>query len=195
MFDTIAQTVSQEFSDLPDLEQATRIVVRLVLAAILGGLLGFERESKGKAAGVRTHMLVAMGAALFVIVPQQFGIAPADMSRVIQGVVAGIGFLCAGTILKGDREETVKGLTTAAGLWMTCAIGMAAGLGKEATAVLSTFLALAILALVPLTTKWFDKDGDGLNDAEQAEAKKGGGGPRKLQAEEQSNQEQAASSG
>ena len=147
MIDAITRTLAEEFSDLPDVEQATRIVVRLVLAAILGGLLGFERESRGKAAGVRTHMLVAMGAALFVIVPQQFGIQPADMSRVIQGVVAGVGFLCAGTILKTAGEDQVRGLTTAAGLWMTAAIGVAAGMGREMMALLSALLAFAVLAL------------------------------------------------
>ena len=149
--------MASEFSDVPDLAQATRIVVRLTLAALLGGLLGLERENKGKAAGVRTHMLVAMGAALFVLIPQQAGILPADLSRVIQGVVAGIGFLCAGSILKSEDEDRVRGLTTAAGMWLTAAIGMAAGLGREATAVISTALALAVLTLVPLVVKLIEK--------------------------------------
>lgn len=153
----IGQTVASEFSDVPDLAQATRIVLRLMLAALLGGLLGMERENKGKAAGVRTHMLVAMGAALFVLIPQQAGILPADLSRVIQGVVAGIGFLCAGSILKSEDEDRVRGLTTAAGMWLTAAIGMAAGLGREATAVISTLLALVILSLVPVVVKAIDK--------------------------------------
>jgi len=126
----IGQTVASEFSDVPDLAQATRIVLRLMLAALLGGLLGLERENKGKAAGVRTHMLVAMGAALFVLIPQQAGIVPADLSRVIQGVVAGIGFLCAGSILKSEDEDRVRGLTTAAGMWLTAAIGLGAGPGR-----------------------------------------------------------------
>lgn len=154
---SIAQTVATEFSDVDDLAQATRIVVRLGLAALLGGLLGLEREHKGKAAGVRTHMLVAMGSALFVLIPQQAGIAPADLSRVIQGLVAGIGFLCAGTILKSDDQDRVRGLTTAAGLWMTAAIGMAAGLGREVTALISTVLALVVLAMVPLVVKAVDR--------------------------------------
>jgi len=154
---TIGQTVVSEFSDVPDLAQATRIVLRLMLAALLGGLLGLERENKGKAAGVRTHMLVAMGAALFVLIPQQAGIQPADLSRVIQGVVAGIGFLCAGSILKSEDEDRVRGLTTAAGMWLTAAIGMAAGLGREATAVISTLLALVILSLVPIVVKLIEK--------------------------------------
>jgi len=146
----IATTVASEFSDVPDVAQATRIVVRLGMAGLLGGLLGWEREHAGKAAGVRTHMLVAMGAALFVLVSQQAGIGPADNSRVLQGIIAGVGFLGAGTILKGDGENQVKGLTTAAGIWLTAAIGVAAGLGQEATAVLTTVLALVVLWAIPM---------------------------------------------
>jgi putative Mg2+ transporter-C (MgtC) family protein len=149
MWDRIVNTVGAEFSDMADVEQITRLLVRLMLAAVLGGVLGYEREKKGKAAGVRTHMLVAMGAALFVLVPQQGGMQLGDMSRVIQGVIAGIGFLGAGAIIKSDSEENVQGLTTAAGVWMTAAIGIACGLGRESTAVLGTLLALGVLALVP----------------------------------------------
>ena len=142
-------TVTAEFSDLPDASQVTRILLRLTLAALLGGLLGIEREYKGKAAGVRTHMLVAMGSALFVLISQQAGMDSADLSRVMQGLIAGIGFLGAGAIIKGNDEEKVKGLTTAAGIWLTAAIGMTAGLGREATAVLSTLLTFVIFAAVP----------------------------------------------
>jgi putative Mg2+ transporter-C (MgtC) family protein len=149
MWTRILDTIASEFSDAVDPEQITRILLRLLLAAVLGGILGYERESQGKAAGIRTHMLVAMGAALFVLVPQQGGMEVADMSRVIQGVVAGIGFLGAGAIIKNKSEENVLGLTTAAGVWMTAAIGIACGLGREMTAVLSTLLALGVLALVP----------------------------------------------
>ncbi len=149
MWDRFVNTVGAEFSDVADVEQITRLLVRLLLAALLGGVLGYEREHKGKAAGVRTHMLVAMGAALFVLVPQQGGMQLGDMSRVIQGIVAGIGFLGAGAIIKHHAEENVQGLTTAAGVWMTAAIGIACGLGRESTAVLGTLLALAVLALVP----------------------------------------------
>lgn len=147
----VLATVQSEFAGLTDIEQLTRITLRLATAAILGGILGFEREHRGKAAGVRTHMLVSMGAALFVLAP---GLAGADdnaLSRVIQGIVAGIGFLGAGTILKEHAKNIsqVKGLTTAAGLWMTAAIGVAAGMGREVMAILSTLLALGILSLVP----------------------------------------------
>ena len=153
-------TLQGEFADIGDAAQLTRITVRLLIAALLGAILGFEREHKGKAAGVRTHMLVAMGAALFVLVPQVSGAESDAMSRVVQGVIAGIGFLGAGTILKNkDGDEShVKGLTTAAGLWMTAAIGVAAGLGRESTAVLSTLLALAVFSVMPVIVRWLDKD-------------------------------------
>ncbi|NKE66575.1 MgtC/SapB family protein [Ramlibacter sp. RBP-2] len=145
-WDVVVATVAREFSDVGDAEQFTRLAVRLLVAAILGGILGLQRERHGKAAGVRTHMLVALGAALFVLVPQQWGMDEADLSRVIQGVVAGVGFLCAGSILKSD-DDHVRGLTTAAGIWLTAAIGVAAGLGREMTAALSALLALAILSM------------------------------------------------
>jgi putative Mg2+ transporter-C (MgtC) family protein len=153
----IGNALRDEFSDIPDLTDMTRIVSRLLLAAILGGLLGFEREQKGKSAGLRTHMLVALGAALFVLVPQQAGVSNADLTRVLQGLVAGIGFLGAGTIIQGRSEEDVKGLTTAAGIWLTAAIGVAAGMGREASAVLSTVLALVILSALPRILRLFEK--------------------------------------
>ncbi|WP_226685550.1 MgtC/SapB family protein [Stutzerimonas stutzeri] len=146
---SISYTITSEFSDITDLEDATRVSSRLLIASILGGLLGYERERRHKAAGLRTHMLVALGAALFVLVPVQAGMSLEDISRVIQGLATGIGFLGAGTILKGDSAEDVKGLTTAAGIWLTAAIGVAVGLGHETTAVMSTLLALVIFALMP----------------------------------------------
>ncbi len=166
----ISNAVAAEFSDLTDLTQATRLVVRLSVAAVLGGLLGIEREHKGKAAGIRTHMLVAMGSAMFVVVSQQSGIVAADMSRVLQGLIAGIGFLGAGTILKGHTEEKVQGLTTAAGIWMTAAIGVAAGLGLEVTAMLSTLLALAIFSLMPPLLRVIDKSAPPKTLADPTEA-------------------------
>ena len=105
----VTGTVAAEFSDLTDLSDATRIVVRLLVAGVLGGTLGWEREHAGKAAGVRTHMLVAMGAALFVLVSQQIGIESPDMSRVVQGIIAGIGFLGAGTMLSALLALAVLG--------------------------------------------------------------------------------------
>ena len=149
MWQEIWTTVVSEFSDIPDAAQMTRITLRLFVAASLGGLLGYEREQQGKSAGVRTHMLVAMGAALFVLIPQQAGISNADLSRVLQGLIAGVGFLGAGTIITGTREAETKGLTTAAGIWVTAAIDVAAGMGRESTAALSTLVALFILSVIP----------------------------------------------
>ena len=144
----IWSTVRSEFADIPDVGEATRIVLRLGMAVILGGLLGFERERSGKAAGLRTHMLVALGAAIFVLVPLQGGMEVGDLSRVLQGVIAGIGFLGAGAIIKLSDEREIHGLTTSASIWMTAAIGVAAGMGREATALVSTLLALFVLAVL-----------------------------------------------
>ena len=150
----LSQALAAEFSDVPDLAQAITVVLRLSLALLLGSLLGYERETQGKSAGVRTNMLVALGSALFVLVPAQMGMPMADMSRVVQGLVAGVGFLCAGTILKQERREgaVVEGLTTAAGLWVTAAIGMACGLGREVTAIIASLMVLLVMALMP---HWF----------------------------------------
>ncbi len=178
-WEVILATTAGEFSDLPDLEQATRIVVRLGMAGLLGGLLGWEREHRGKAAGVRTHMLVSMGAALFMLVAEQEGIAPADNSRVLQGIIAGVGFLGAGTILKSDGAHQIRGLTTAAGIWLTAAIGVAAGLGREATALLSTLMALLVLAAEPLAQRLLHgRRAPAESDAAAAgERRAAGGGP------------------
>lgn len=140
-------TIQKEFSDLGDPSDITRVCVRLLVAMVLGAILGYERESIGASAGLRTHMLVSLGSALFVLVPLQAGMQVADISRVLQGVTAGIGFLGAGAIIKMQNED-IKGLTTAAGIWLTAAVGVAAGMGLEATAVLSALFALVILSLL-----------------------------------------------
>jgi putative Mg2+ transporter-C (MgtC) family protein len=133
---------------LPDPAQMARVVVRMLVAALLGALVGIQRERAGKPAGVRTHMLVSMGGALFVITCLEWGMDSADMSRVVQGLVTGIGFIGGGAILKLTRQREVEGLTTAAGLWMTCAVGIAAGLGRLGAAGLGVPLTVVILGLV-----------------------------------------------
>jgi len=160
--DVIWQTIQAEFADITDEHEVTRILLRLLMAAVLGAVLGFEREHKGKSAGVRTHMLVSMGAALFVLAPSMAGADDQALSRVVQGIVAGIGFLGAGTILKGNGRDPshVKGLTTAAGLWMTAAIGTAAGMGREATALISTLMALLVLATMPLVVDKVERENE-----------------------------------
>lgn len=149
MWQEIWITVLSEFSDIPDVAQVTIITLRILVAATLGGLLGYERERKRKSAGVRTHMLIAMGSALFIIIPQQAGISSSDLSRVLQGMIAGVGFLGSGAIIIGTKDVETRGLTTAANIWVTAAIGVAVGMGRESTAILSTFIALLILTVVP----------------------------------------------
>jgi putative Mg2+ transporter-C (MgtC) family protein len=158
MLNEIWTTIVSEFSDIPDLSTMTRIVVRLLLAAILGGIVGYERERKARSAGVRTHMLVAVGAALFVLGPLQSGMEISDLSRVVQGIVQGVGFLGAGAIIIRAGQHKVEGLTTAANIWATAGIGVVVGLGLEATAVLSTVIVLTILAVVPFIVPPADQD-------------------------------------
>jgi len=146
-WDSVLATVVSEFSDLGDAEQVTQLVLRLLVAALLGGVLGLQRERQGKPAGIRTHMLVSAASALVIVVALQHGMGDDALARVLQGLLAGVGFVCAGAILKLEKEEQVHGLTTAASVWMTAAIGIAAGLGREMTAAASTLLVLGILAM------------------------------------------------
>lgn len=129
----------------PDRAQLARVFIRLCFAAMLGAVIGIQRERAGKPAGVRTHMLVALGAALFVIAPLEMGMAVEDLSRVVQGIAAGIGFLGAGAILKLKDEQEITGLTTAAGIWLTAAAGVAAGMGRWGSAMAGVLLTWLIL--------------------------------------------------
>lgn len=150
-----------EFLDDPQI----RIVFQLLLAAILGGLVGLEREYKRKEAGLRTYSLVSLGAALFTIIA--FQVADSyigkpevsfDPSRIVGQIVLGIGFLGAGLII--FRGFHIEGLTTAAGLWLVAAIGTAIGIGLYFVAIFVTFLALLILAgLRLLEEKVFESKG------------------------------------
>ncbi|MCD9124662.1 MgtC/SapB family protein [Luteimonas fraxinea] len=148
VLDQIGAAVARELA-LPDVDTSTTIVVRVLVAAILGGMVGWEREHKGRAAGLKTHILVSIGSALFVLAPLLSGIDGGDVTRVMQGIVSGIGFLGAGAILKLDKGERIEGLTTAAGVWMTAAIGMAAGMGQEMVALATTVMALLVVSALP----------------------------------------------
>ena len=118
-----------------------QLVLRLSLALLLGGGIGIEREYRSKEAGFRTHFLVALGSTLFCIVSQYgFGEELKDSSRVAAQVVSGIGFLGAGTII--FQKNVVRGLTTAAGLWVTAAIGLACGTGMYVAAIITTVMVL-----------------------------------------------------
>lgn len=123
-------------------------LVRLGAAAIAGGVIGWEREVRGRPAGLRTHMLVSMGSALAMSTLE--GASLDSLSHVIQGIATGVGFVCAGEILHHVKPggEKVTGLTSAASLWVTAALGMAAGAGRWPLVVLGTFLTMLTLTLM-----------------------------------------------
>jgi len=124
------------------------MTLRFLLAAALGAAIGYQRERAGKAAGVRTHILVSSGAALFTLVSiYGFTGGTADISRVAAGVVAGIGFIGAGVILRGQRGEGVAGLTTAASMWAAAAVGVAAGTGMYLISVIAAAVTVGVLFL------------------------------------------------
>jgi putative Mg2+ transporter-C (MgtC) family protein len=154
----VASLQDQVFVGLDDPGHYLRVAVRLTVALLLGAALGYERQETGKSAGLRTHMLVAIGAALFVLAAVETGAEVGTVMRVVQGLTMGIGFLGAGAIIRGRDERHVHGLTTAANLWVTAALGTAVGLGFVWPAAYTA--GLALLTLVVL--RWFEprkKDG------------------------------------
>lgn len=141
------------------LEQDLMLLFRPALAAVLAGIIGWERESAGKAAGLRTHMLVGLAAALFIVAAEVVvaryaageydpDVVRLDPTRVIDAIAAGIGFLGAGTIFVAGRRGVVRGLTTAASIWTTAAIGVIVGLERYVLAVGVTILTFAVLHLL-----------------------------------------------
>lgn len=134
-------------SGLPNAEELAHAIIRLTAAALLGAIVGMQRERAGKPAGLRTHMLVCLGTTVFVLACTGVGMSTDGISRVVQGIVTGIGFIGAGSILKLDEERNIQGLTTAAGIWMTSAIGVAVGVGSLGVAMLSTAATVGVLAL------------------------------------------------
>jgi putative Mg2+ transporter-C (MgtC) family protein len=143
-----------------DWPQFVRIALRLVFSAALGAVVGVQREQTGKPAGLRTHMLVAMGATLLVLAPLEMNMPMADIGRVIQGVATGIGFIGGGAILKLSAEREVRGLTSAAGIWITAAAGVAVGLGRLGMAAMGIFLTWVILAIIGRAERRYEKNRD-----------------------------------
>jgi putative Mg2+ transporter-C (MgtC) family protein len=140
-------------------------ILRIFVAAVLGGLIGLEREYRAKEAGFRTHFLVALGSALFMIV-SAYGFSDVtmndmthrwDVSRIAAQVVSGIGFIGAGTIIFRKAENVVSGLTTAAGLWVTAAIGLACGGGMYVLSIASTLMVLVGLEAFNFILRKIDK--------------------------------------
>jgi putative Mg2+ transporter-C (MgtC) family protein len=149
-------------------------LARIAVAVLLGGVIGLEREWKGHWAGLRTHILVSMGCAIFVIAGMDIvGQESEAITRVIQGIASGIGFLGAGTILKLDQKEQIKGLTTAASIWLAAALGTTAGSGQYALAVAAAIVSLFVLGVLGPIEKALehrhklparqDRDGAGLH--------------------------------
>ncbi|MBL3608865.1 MgtC/SapB family protein [Rhodovulum sulfidophilum] len=152
MLDNLAEEFSNPFGGLPT-EVA---ILRLVAAMTLGGLIGFERERRGKPAGLRTHMLIALAACLFTLIALRMIDAAStgdvtlriDPLRLIEAVTAGVAFLAAGAII--TNRGGVRGLTTGAGMWLAGAIGLACGTGALPLAGLATLVALIVLEVVRL---------------------------------------------
>jgi putative Mg2+ transporter-C (MgtC) family protein len=131
-----------------NLSPLLEMILRFLLAVALGAGIGYQRERAGKTAGLRTHILVSSGAALFTLVSiYGFSGTAVDISRVAAAVVVGVGFIGAGVIFQGRHEEEVAGLTTAATIWVTAGIGLAAGAGMYLVSVIATAVAVGILLL------------------------------------------------
>lgn len=131
------------------MEAEIEAILRLLLAAALGGVIGYQRERAGKAAGLRTHMLICVGAALFTLASLYGFGGSTDPSRVAAGIVTGIGFLGAGAILHREhqRQGIVEGLTTAASIWVIAGIGLTVGVGLYLLSVVTAGIVLVVLVL------------------------------------------------
>ncbi len=146
------------------MDMTWEFILRIFVAALLGGAIGLEREYRAKEAGLRTHFLVALGSAVFMIV-SAYGFDGVmntpehrwDVSRVAAQVVSGIGFIGAGTIIFHKSENVVRGLTTAAGLWVTAAIGLACGGGMYILSIAATVLVLVGLEAFNFVLRKIDK--------------------------------------
>ena len=134
-------------ASLPDSVEIARIVVRLLVAVVLGGILGLQRAHVGKAAGVRTHTLVSLGAAIVVLLPHLIEMSSADVSRIIQGILTGIGFIGGGVILKMSEQHQIVGITTAASIWLAAILGIVTGTGRLSLAIVGAILAFIILSV------------------------------------------------
>jgi putative Mg2+ transporter-C (MgtC) family protein len=136
---------AEVFMGLGDEEKVVRSLARLTVAAAMGAILGYERQTERKPTDARMHMIVAMGAALVTLVVSESGNADA-VSRAVQGIITGVGFLGAGAIIKDDSEHKIHGLTTASSVWLTAAIGIAIGAGHLWPAVFAVLLGWIFLA-------------------------------------------------
>src|SRR5579872_7141716 len=132
------------------------ILLKLVLSIVIGGILGAEREYRSKSAGFRTLTLICLGAAIFTIFSQIIG-GSGNPDRIASNIVTGIGFVGAGVVFKGDGTSKVNGITTAAMIWVTAALGMTIGAGYWLTAIIATGMVLVVLFIFSLLEGWIDR--------------------------------------
>jgi putative Mg2+ transporter-C (MgtC) family protein len=147
-----------------DLKLLGSAAVRLLLAGLCGGAIGWEREFHKKGAGLRTHMLICSGACLFTIIGLELmAMAPGgDILRLVQGLAIGIGFIGSGVIF--SQGASVKGLTTAAGLWMATGVGLAAGMGYKELAILGTVFAVTTIVSLKRVEAWLGRHASSIDD-------------------------------
>jgi putative Mg2+ transporter-C (MgtC) family protein len=131
------------------------VLLRLAAATLAGALIGFDREIRDKPAGLRTMALVSLGSAMFALTALAGGTADST-SRAIQGIVTGVGFLGAGTIIRGRTEQSIRGLTTAASIWLSAAAGVASGLALWPVVLIGSGLCLLILVMEPID-RWIKR--------------------------------------
>jgi putative Mg2+ transporter-C (MgtC) family protein len=149
-------------------ELRVELLLELALAVVLGGLIGFEREWKNKPAGLRTNILICMSAVLFTEISYRVGLAGGDPGRIASQILAGVGFLGAGTIL--HHKGSVSGLTSAATIWMVTAIGVTLGWGAYVDAIAATALVLVVLAGMQRAENWINAHRPAPPDGEPAAA-------------------------
>ncbi|TWT98766.1 MgtC/SapB family protein [Neorhodopirellula pilleata] len=134
------------------------VLIPTASAVLLGGVIGFERQISGHFAGLRTHMLVSLGAAIFVLACRELSAeSTLDLTRVVQGIAAGVGFIGAGTILKTNEGHEVLGLTSASTIWLSAAIGTACGLGQYPLAITSAVMTILVLVILRPVEDHFGK--------------------------------------
>lgn len=134
------------------------VLIPTAAAVLLGGVIGFERQVSGHFAGLRTHMLVSLASAIFVLACRELSAESAiDLTRVVQGIAAGVGFIGAGTILKTNEGHEVLGLTSASTIWLSAAIGTACGLGQYPLAITSAVMTILVLVILRPVEDHFGK--------------------------------------
>jgi putative Mg2+ transporter-C (MgtC) family protein len=145
---SIGDAAYDDFQGFFNAEQITHLILRVGAAFVAGAIIGYQRERLGKSAGLRTHLLVTVGTALMVAVCYLEGMDHADASRVLQGIITGIGFLGGGVILKLEKDHEIRGLTSAAAIWYVAALGIACGLGRLTIALLGSVVGYIILEFI-----------------------------------------------